>query len=250
MTMLNLTIIYRSCDKVDCFSGQPRMKPKQEVIKRCFKSLITSLYNQDSTKVNEKLIIVDDSSSKETREFLSNTVEGKIKSNIILHENLGNSGSLKQCYNEADKLPDDHLIFFVEDDYLFDQDCIGEMLYLYQKTGPNSRYILHPVDYPDRYRDIYECQIILGRTRHWRTIKHTTGTFMVPKKVFAEYRDYYEKFTEYGVTPGINEDNSINLVYSEVPCLSPLPSLAHHFQYESTLSHFLDWKELWEENKC
>ena len=238
-----LKVILRTCDKVDSFSGPKRMKPKAEVVKTCFNSLLKSLSIYQGQK---ELLVVDDSSSEETLNFIRPSIKD---GNLFSFQNLSNSGSLIECYKLADTMPDDSIIFFIEDDYLLHPYCIDEMMFLYNKTGHNSRYILHPVDYPDRYKDLYDCQVILGKSIHWRTIKHTTGTFMLPKSIYKEYRHCYQKFTEYGITPGINEDNSINLVYKDIPCLSPLPSLGHHYQYQSTLSPFLDADKLWNENR-
>lgn len=251
--MKKLHIVLRTCEGVDAFSGSKRMFPKRDVILRCLSSLITSLAYSMIAMDKIHIQVIDDSSSddflKEVESRLKILNTSNYSYTIQKMTGLGNSGSLKECYKYADSLEDNTLIFFLEDDYLFYPKCIEEMLYLYQKTGEKSNYILHPVDYPDRYKNIYECQVILGKSFHWRTIKHTTGTFMIPKSVFSSHRDKYEKFTEYGITPGINEDNSINLVYEDVPCLSPLPTLGHHFQYESTLSPLVDWKQLWETNK-
>lgn len=250
---LNLEIILRTCEGVDAFSGAKRVAPKKDVILRCLNSLVTSIVYSTIKAEKIHIQLIDDSSSKEFIQLMEDKLKIITTSNfsytIQSMTGLGNSGSLKECYKYADTLDNDTLIFFLEDDYLMYPKCIEEMLYLYHKTGNNSKYILHPVDYPDRYKDIYACQIILGNTIHWRTVKHTTGTFMVPKTIFHEYRDKYETFTEYGVVPGVNEDNSINIVYKYIPCLSPLPTLAHHFQYESTMSPLLDWKQLWENNK-
>jgi hypothetical protein len=53
-------------------------------------------------------------------------------------------------------------------------------------------------------------------------------------------------FTRYGIDPGVSEANTINHVYKSMPCFSPLPSLAVHFQHLDTLSPYFDWRGWWE----
>ena len=81
--------------------------------------------------------------------------------------------------------------------------------------------------------------VLIGSNRHWRTVANTTGTIGISKETLIKHWDKYEKFTKYGTDPQITEANTLNLVYEEHPCLSPVPSLAHHYQFEDTLSPFL-----------
>lgn len=250
--MNNLVIIYRSCDRIDAFSGTPRIKPKKEVIKRCFNSLMTSIDYHKNTpdSINMELVVVDDMSSQETVDYLKSKTIIPSQFNVATSM-LGNGGSLEKCYELADKVSEQSLIFFIEDDYLMEPTCIDEMMFAHRvmsKELNQENLVTHPVDYIDRYKKYYPSYIALGKSVHWRTIKHTTGTFCLPKKIFTDCRENYSKFTFYGERPGITEDNSINLTYTKYPCFSPMPSLAHHFQYESTLSPFLSVDSLWDDN--
>lgn len=252
-TFKDLVIIYRTCDKVDAVSGMPRMFPKKEVIKRCAKSLIRNIdyyiHNNKDAQMDIWLYTIDDHSSDETKTFLENEInEGQ---DFISLDTTGNGESLKACYSLADSMDDDVLLFFLEDDYLLEDHCLDEMLFLHTTIGgkPGKPDIVtHPVDYIDRYKKYDDSMILLGKSQHWRTIKYTTGTFMMPKNVFTAHRANYDKFTQYGTVPGVNEDNSINLTYRKVPCFSPMPSLGHHLQYENTVSPYSDWKALWAKN--
>lgn len=258
---MKLNIIFRYCDIVDSFSGvQPRIKPKPDVVRRCFNSMIYSLSQVADQAWSFDLHTVDDRSSYATQNaiFLKG-MDALHKDNGLLsgfhrHQATtpGNGGSLAECYKIADGLPDNEWVFFIEDDYLFHPAAFDEILYFASLSEPKlglSQVVIHPVDYIDRYTKPYQSYITLGKTVHWRTIVHTTGTFMMPVKTFKRFRKNYEDFTKYGTVPGITEDTSVNLTYKHVPCFSPMPSVAHHFQYESTLSPFLDWVPLWEANE-
>lgn len=246
----DLVIIYRTCDKVDAVSGHPRIQPKKEVIKRCSNSLVRAVdyYIHHNTKDPKDVYLytIDDHSSDETKTHLKDNVNKGY--DFIELDTTGNSESLKTCYTLADSMDEDCLIFFLEDDYLLEHTALDEMVFLHDVLSNTKQIITHPVDYIDRYKKLYDSKILLGKSVHWRTIHHTTGTFMIPKSIFTECRINYTKFTDYGVVPGVTEDNSINLTYSKYPCFSPMPSLGHHYQYLHTLSPYSNHQKLWEIN--
>jgi len=237
-----LEIIYRCCDRINCVSGAPRhfAGSKLELIKLCFSALIRSI--SLSPVKGTTLTVVDDHSSAELKEFVLDNTKGLCLRFVSLDSETGNGASLKQCYQEGINSKAE-LLFFLEDDYLLAPEAVSELLGASEHFSRSlGRVILHPIDEPDRYRKPYPSYILLGPDRHWRTVKHTTGTFMLPYSILVDYWGKYMNFTEYGITPGVSEDNTINLVYSEIPCLSPIPGLAHHMQYEHTLSPFKRWE--------
>ena len=156
----------------------------------------------------------------------------------------GNGDSLKTCYEYAEANCKNQLIFFIEDDYLFEESAIYECYKaaIQAKIIFNKDICAHPVDYPDRYRDLYPSWIIAGEKRHWRTIKHTTGTFLISHNILIDQWEHYKNFTKIGITPGITEDITINKVYETYPCISPIPTLAEHYQEEFTLSPYSAYK--------
>ena len=249
---MNYNIIYRSCDRVNAYSGGGRVRPygsKLEVISKCFRSLAASIWHYNHQELSEEnplsLYIVDDHSSDELLKMfdeVSNTFGFEYE--MIPMEETGNGNSLKACYDYAYQNLDGFL-FFIEDDYLMVESTIDECFeaFLRFKVSANNDVVIHPVDYPDRYdgkfTPIYPAFVLLGRDRHWRTVAHTTCTFGISKEVLVEHWDKYEAITKYGIDPTITEANTINLVYEKHPCFSPIPSLAHHYQFEDTLSPFL-----------
>jgi hypothetical protein len=142
------------------------------------------------------------------------------------------------------------LVLFVEDDYLCHQDMVQECLYFYRegKRILGKEIAIHPTDDPLRYRDCYPSYIFLGEKRHWRQVAQTTCTFLVHHDILEKYWNLYERMSRYGEDPEVGEDNSINLVYKEVPCFSPIPTLALHYQYGWTISPFEDSKMWWEKS--
>jgi len=247
-----LDIILRTCSKVNCFSGRDRdlITDKKELILGCLRSLVNSTRNLDWTLITTKFIIIDDHSDDDTLDQINKIVSWKFHHNdykIISIDKTGNGESLKACYEYANEHCDD-LIYFVEDDYLHHPNAIPYMVDFYNQDTYQS--VLHPTDYPDRYNRAYPSYIIRGRDCHWRTIKHTTCTFMITKGILVEHWDKYMGFTRYGLDPGVTEDTTINKIYEDISCFSPLPSLALHLQYIETLSPFVDWKNWWTNYGC
>jgi hypothetical protein len=219
---------------------------KAEVILRCFESLLKSMvdYNRYERAQPLTLTIVDDHSSTETLNQMKSLVDeyGEEAIFLGLDEKTGNGASLSFCYDYAKKNCDG-LIFFCEDDYLFVETMLDECEDMFERgrSSTGNDVCIHPVDYIDRYKKMYACMVLLGKSRHFRTIQHTTGTFFITKAILEDQWENYMKFTQYGIDPRMTEDHSINLVYNKWPCFSPLPTLGHHLQYEETLSPYLEY---------
>ena len=234
--MYDLTVILRTCDRVNTFSGsKPRdFGSKGEVMRKCISSLRQSIEYFESKGKRCKLVIVDDNSSEGMVSFLKSLNPDVLTS----PSQSGNGFSFKECVSLA--CVEDGLVFLEEDDYLLKKECLLSMVETYHKIKKefNIEPCLHPTDYPDRYVRIYPSIILLGSDRHYRSIKHTTCTFMYHSSVFNQHREDLERFVDYGKVPGINEDNTINKVYNDFTCFSPIPSLAEHYQYKETISPF------------
>ncbi len=250
---MKLDILYRTCSRVNTFTGHPRFinVPKSEVIIRCLNSLLNSCSFAQSYDIS--ITVLDDNSDEETILALYKLLKkySNISSKILNIEGTGNGASLKANFEYARKNCQE-LIYFCEDDYLHDSSAIKEMLDTYYeiiKYTENGLLIIHPCDYPDRYREPYDSLILPGSKRHWRTVMHTTGTILLPIQVLENYCDNFIALANYGIDPKISEDNTINMVYRKIMCISPIPSLTVHLQYKSTLSPFIDWQKWWDKNK-
>lgn len=234
--MEKLTVILRTCDRVQAFSGNRSRDfgTKVEVINKCCKSIQESIDYFKSKGGDCTFIIIDDHSSENTLKFLESLNPNSL---IKLYE-TGNGASFGKCVDLAKEM--EGLVFLVEDDYLLKPECIHSMVTSYIKIKNELKLepCFYPSDYPDRYQKIYPSYIALGTDRHYRTIKHTTCTFMYSSSIFKEFESELKVFCDYGIKPNITEDNSINLVYNKYYCFSPIPSLAEHYQYRETLSPF------------
>ena len=250
MNTPKLDVLFRSCSRVSNVHGATRLLglTKQEVILSCLHSLIQSMKSCHYPSLT--LTIIDDHSNNDCilkiKQLLA---ECPFPCHFIEMNTTGNSESIRTNYDYA-RANCSELIYFVEDDYLHESSAIKEMLEAYTnlKISTQREVVVHPCDYPDRYDAPYPSIIFKSPTRYWRSIHHTTGTFLLSRTTFDQHWSKYEAFSGYGSIPGITEDNTINQVYATVPCFSPMPSLALHFQDEKTLSPYVDWQKLWNEN--
>ncbi len=248
-------IILRSCARVNVLYQGERDRfigvEKSELILRCINSVIRSINHATENNVNVKisLTVLDDHSAPEFIKDLKVLLKtSKCASEYIPLQGTGVGASLKEAYELGRKSKD--IIYFAADDYLHEEMAILEIIQSFARISAamGSEVAVFPSDYPENYRTIDPCTIMIGSHRHWRSVEGSTGADVISVKTLKKYWDTYMEFTKYGTSPEITEETTINHIFKEVPCFSPLPSLSVHFQHYETLSPYFDWKKWWEES--
>ena len=252
MTNEHLTIILRTCEGVPCFHAQcprPYDLSKTDLIKICFESLWRAASN---SQMMWRIIVVDDSSSPELREWMRHHKGGRVKGTPLVvqeHANLGNARSLERQFALFDNLglPDDSWVYFVEDDYLHAGDCFWRIrdflnyaegdFYLSPYCQPYAMW--HAIESRQagvqvvRPKQMMMSEIMRAekprrwvRTplHDWMQTFHTNWSFLTSAKLVRRYRDIYRK-----AIPKWN-DTQISTIYEQVPCWTPIPTLASHWQ--------------------
>lgn len=248
---IRLELYFRSCSSVFAVHGvaRPVVVPKGELIVRSLNSLMRSAEAVgQSPALSLGFTVVDDHSDSKCRSRIERLLDrAKFRTEFVPLDGKGNSASLKRTYELASRSGAD-LFYFAEDDYVHHRDAVTELLGakkgLEELVGGDV--VLTPSDNPDRYRDPYPSRILLGPTRYWRSVRHTTGVLFCSSKIFDDYEVYFKSFSNYGAVSGVTEDTTLNRIYESVPCFSPMPSLAVHLN-EGSLSPFVDWRSWWEE---
>ena len=166
------------------------------------------------------------------------------------NETFSNLASLFQSF-EIGKDNGDDLIFFAEDDYLHSQSMLEEMIDSYERIASQvgKDIFMCPADYPFLYMNNEKTNILLGSKRHWRTISKTLCTFLTSKKLLNDYWESFIKTCEDRHDPF---EKYINQIYEKEICVSPIMSLSLHLTNVNSsygLSPFVNYKELWDENK-
>lgn len=239
---MDFNILYRTSGKTN---QQHRMghELKTEWAGKCLDSLAHSISNSYHVKnlLDTKLIVVNDNSCAEWETEAKRILhKNELTSSWVPCRGTGNGPSLRHVVDLAASLKD--IVFLVEDDWLFKPEAIEQMLKTYfMFKEKDIETVIHPADYPDRYyREMYPSYIYIGDDRHWRTIRHTTCTIMLNSSVVRDHYEHFKGLENFGVVLNWGEDQCLNKVYEYVMCLSPMPSLATHYQHPAYMSPFWD----------
>ena len=266
----SLLIVFRTNTSVEIWDQNKKRLfeyPKIEYATRSLNSLIKSIkfLRQKLPEINIKLIILDDHSNNENLEKIKKISEQEKSSDIISldhdkyksvilkqksPETFSNLASLLNSFELGKEIGED-LVFFVEDDYLHFETMLEEMISSYQRISSQlgKDIFMCPSDYPYLYMGNEKTNVLIGSKRHWRTIDKTLCTFLTSKTLINKYWDNLKKNCENRHDPF---EKYLNEIYQKEICISPLKSLSLHLTNINSsygLSPFIDYKELWEENR-
>jgi len=267
----DLLVIFRTNSNIEIWDQNKKRifeADKIEYVKRSLNSLIKSIKNLDqnypSIKIN--LIVVDDKSKKENLNKIIDILDvAKINYEIINHDNsehkniikeqknidtFSNLSSLLKCF-ELGRNKGKDLIYFIEDDYIHFRSSLEEMIGTYERIASqlNNELIICPADYPFLYMDNEKTNLLIGSRRHWRTINKSLCSLMTSKKILDKY---WDNFYQNCLDRHDPFEKYLNKIYESEVCISPVKSLSIHMTNINSsygLSPFIDYKELWEENK-
>lgn len=219
---------------------------KSILIKVCLLSLkksILNFLNKHSIKFNIHLI--HDGSSKDFNDNLVKLLDDD-KLNILLHKTKvdGNRGSYLECCDQISKSED--IIFFIEDDYLFEPQAIEELIFTYSRISTllNKDIFLSPSDYAFYYDAPYKTALFIGKEYRWRYVGESLLTLMFSKEIFNNYKNNIRLVGEV-----INDpfEKPLHDLFKEIPCLAPVKSLAYHLsRHVPAISE--NWLSLWKKN--
>lgn len=250
-----LDVVLRTCSRIHALSQRPRMAGLQkfDVVHRCLRSLGRSMTRVPGHQELLRLTVVDDASDREhVATWKALLRDLRLTANWVETDSRSGGSSFRTAI-EAARAVQPNAVYFVEDDYLHYPEAIVRLLHGYavlRGVTSQGEVALTTYDCPDRYiRTPYPSSIWFAGDRYWRTVRHTTGTFMISGKTLERHWELYAKFGQYGIDPSVNEDTTLNRVYSQIPCFSPIPTLSIHMQYQETLPLLLpagSWRELWD----
>tara|TARA_Y200000002_G_scaffold65631_1_gene50516 strand:+ start:7760 stop:8716 length:957 start_codon:yes stop_codon:yes gene_type:complete len=219
---------------------------KEQLISTCLMSLKYSILSfLDSNKLEISLHLISDNSNDKFDEKLLNLISNKkFKISIQKSKVAGNRGSYLECCDQAELAED--LIFFIEDDYLFEKHCLDEMLFTFSRLSTilKEDVIACPTDYSFFYDSFYKTSLFIGKNYRWRIVGETLLTFMLSKNVFQQNKKIIRKVGE-----KINEpfEKPLHELYKSNLCIAPVNTLAYHIS-RGVPSVNEDWISTWNEN--
>ena len=248
----SLDIFFRYCPSVDLWNSKGNWKRiipginKEILIKVCLISIKESLLNfLNNYNLKVTLNLIHDNSNKDLNNDLikildNNKFDVKLKETKI----TGNRGTFLECCDGSEKAED--LIFFVEDDYLFEKNCFEEMLFSYSRISTilGQDIFICPSDYPFYYDSAYKTSLFIGKEHRWRFVEETLLTIMFSKNLLNKYGKNIRLVGE-----KINDpfEKPIDLIYKKIPCLAPVKSTCYHLS-RTVPAVNESWFELWNKN--
>jgi hypothetical protein len=230
--------------------------PKIEVSSRCVFSLIDSLNYAAKHNPNTKiqLQIFDDHSDEEFLIVLNKLISiAKFPVNLESLETYGIMPSILRCYEHGKEYGKDW-VYFMQDDYLLQQNSIDLMLYAIEEFSKNlgKPASIHAFNDPWEYympeNVAVPCHIVISKDRYWRTNIHVPFSLMTHISIIKNNWDLFYKMGTSEVS-GVMEFESISRLYYQrgYTAFTPIPSLALHMQAETEKDPFIDWKSWWNE---
>ncbi len=244
-----LDIFYRFSPNNQLWNSTERWKRiipdinKKDLISTSLISLNESILNfLKKNELNITIHLIADESDDNFDKSLINILKNeKFKTEFYNSKISGNRGSYLECCDQAENAED--LIFFIEDDYLFEPLCLEEMIITYSRISTllKTDIVLCPSDYPFYYDSTYKTSLLIGKNYRWRNINETLLTFMFSKKIL---NNHLKKIRLVGEQ--INEpfEKPLHDLYKIIPCLAPVGSLSYHIS-RAVPAITENWKDLW-----
>jgi len=253
---MQLDIILQTCTKKTNQDGQRYCgASKPEITRRCCISLAKSIKACDIPDLDIKLTVLDDHSDLADLENL-NKIFGTLKNyKLIQLETYGIMKSILACYKYGYDNGKE-LVYFAQDDYLFELSAIKEMVeayYYFRYMLGGIEVGIYPFNDPYRYyipSNIELTRVVHGPGRHWRLNYMTASCFMINHLVLKQHWDLFDAMGHCKPHDKTMEDRTINQLWQKrgLMLFTPIPSLALHMQFETEKDPYIDWEKMWNEN--
>lgn len=235
---------------------------KRELVQKCVSSFFRAIeYASKQNDYIHNVKIFDNGSSEITISLLNKIIDQISSEKIIIKIDKINTGSMiksiKECFNWL-KTEEGDIVYLVQDDYLYTETSIHEMLDIYCSILKDYSHecIVYPFNTPDHWKVQYRGRstprsIHLGCKQYWIQCYDISCCFMTGKNQLKNKWDTIKFFTSIDQINGIYgnlENISLNtlLVHQGILGLMPFESVALHMQGEREKEPFVNWKQRWE----
>lgn len=230
-----MNIFYRISD-----IGYQKIKPSYINNENCLKNFCNVF-----SKYLGTMCVIADNISYETTDM----IKRYIKTDIV-HTSIGNgAGTFNLALDKALLLPENEIIYFIENDYLHKFDAPQVLL---EGLSLNPSFITL-YDHPDKYLDPSQggnkfCEgkaentrVYLTESCHWKITNSTTMTFAAKVATLKKYEHILRKWTQ-GSHPN-DFQMFIELMKEEAFLISPIPGYSTHGE-TAWLSPLTDWSQI------
>jgi hypothetical protein len=225
-----MNIYLRISENQESISGSDRWNSydKKFILKKCWKSLMMNLNNEDSLKIFHHEV------SDNTLEWLGNNCNNLIdfyKVDSIQESFTATLASMKYDLS-LDEDPD-KLYALLEDDYLWNANALN----IIKESSQYWKGFMIPNDFPQNYHKLLFSKVFVGLDRHWRSTNHISWSLIGCNKIFKEWIDFI-------ITAGL-DIKKLNKMLDETDCVNPLPGVATHCK-EKEMTPLVNWKFIWD----
>lgn len=222
--------LYRLSDQAQTMAYKPKLPEATKLV--CLKNFLEHF---DANNV----IVIADNVSKELLDAVRS-----LGVQYILESDFGNGGHsflFAAQIVATSELPDNAIVYFVEDDYLHTEN--SQQLLVEALQLPSVSYATL-YDHPDKYmpEHMIPSRIYVSPSRHWRTIPSTTMTFATTVGVVRNDLQYYQAFCK----SGYPHDHELFLALArdmKRTLVSCMPGASTHVE-KRWLSPFMDWVQI------
>lgn len=194
-----------------------------------------------------------DTIKEDSRVNIHLMMDGKVEDNFIskyrehykLNEYKGGSNykaiqkTYEYAFNLAKSLSNNDIFYFLENDYLHQNNWVDKVFSLYKTYNGVSYTSLY--DHFDKYiHPMYNSltsRVLVTKDHHWRSTPSTCGSFLVPKSIFVE---------DYDIHQNVEGDHNKWLFLGKEKqrsLFTPIPGLSTHC-VNSLLSPTINWHNL------
>jgi hypothetical protein len=213
---------------------------------RCFENLVKTIDRSPYAGRVSLTIVYDGSAEELASDFVSQhqSTPKKFEFTTMLVNGGSNIKSWLRLLDfvERGPIPDDDVLYFLENDYLHVEDWLDKVVELFESRIPFDYLSLHDATdfYEMEHKETFppfrglRPRLDVTGTHHWREAPSAYGTFLVPRRIFVEdlgvWRSRLSDF--YAFT-------YLRLIKRRV-LVSPVPGLATHCMAGS-LTPTIDW---------
>lgn len=191
-----------------------------------------------------------------TEKMIHDLCDYRENTEIIKIDIHSNGFSFRRVYEDACKLEDNNLVYFLEDDYIHQENALE---YLKDAAEWNYTDYISLYDHPDKY-DNNEAEVnplakefgeitkvFKTSNHHWKLTNSTTMTFAAFVDVLKRDKEIFWKYTETGYP--YDFEIFINLLKEGKLLSSPIPSISTHGETKF-LAPFIEWKKIAKRKTC
>lgn len=243
----NIYIYYRISDN----GYKNKIKPSYITKLNCLKNALNVFKGN-----NVYFKVYVDSVIPSTEKMIHKLCDNRENTEVINIDTHSNGFSFRKVYEDACKLSNDDLVYFLEDDYLHLENAL-ECLKNAAEWNYTDYITLY--DHPDKYdnfsydvnpfcKDMGEAtKVFKTDNHHWKITNSTTMTFAAFVDTLKRDKEIFWRYTEIGypydfeIFKTLSEENKF--------VSSPIPSLSTHGETKF-LAPFVDWKNVSNYKSC